>query len=221
MMYKDREEAGDELARVLQDYKNDKSTLILAIPRGGAVIASRISKALGIPWDFVVPKKIGAPHNPELAIGVVMQDGSVIVNENARFFLEVNESYLQQEKQRLYKEIQRRMQLYRKDRPYPELKDKRIILTDDGIATGFTVKGAIKFIRNKNPREIILAVPVAAPESLEELEPLVDRVVCPLRPRMFYAVGQFYEDFSQTTDEEVIRLFEKDSKGYDNLPSDK
>ncbi len=206
-MYKNREEAAEGLARLLTDYKDRQDVLVLAIPRGGAVIASIISQELKAPWDLVIPKKIGAPFNPELAIGVVMQDGTIIKKENAYISYGIDDSFFETEKNALLKEIQRRFNTYRNNRPFPELKDKTIILTDDGIATGFTVKGAIEFLKGKDPKEIVLAVPVAPPDTLLEIEPMVDKIICPLRPQFFFAVGQFYDNFTQTTDEEVVDLF--------------
>ena len=184
---------------------------MLANPRGGAVIAAIISQKLKVPWDLVIPKKIGAPFNPELAIGVVMQDGTIIKKEDASISYGIEDSYFENEKNTLLKEIKRRFDIYREGKPFPELKGKTIILTDDGIATGFTVKGAVEFLKGKDPKEIILAVPVAPPDALLEIEPMVDKIVCPLRPEFFFAVGQFYENFTQITDEEVINLFNSQS----------
>lgn len=210
-MFKDRYDAANELADKLIDYSGS-NTVVIGIPRGGAVIASTIAEKLGCIWDLVIPKKIGAPHNSELAIGAVVQDGTVLLNEKLINRLAISKEYIEKEKEKQMKEIQRRLEVYRGNMSYPELEGKTVILVDDGIATGFTAKAALKSLNKQKPLKLILAVPVSPPETVYELQNFVDEVICVLKPETFYAVGQFYEDFSQTTDEEVICLFQKQHK---------
>ena len=206
-MFQNRVEAGRKLAENLSAYKG-REVLVLAIPRGGVVVGYEVAKALGASLDIITPRKIGAPHNPELAIGAVTQDGSVILNPEIVQYLEVPDQYIEQEKRRQIKEIERRMRKYRGDVVYPALEGRIVILVDDGIATGATVRAAIASVRRQNPSMLILAVPVGARDTIEKLTSEVDIMVCLSTPTPFYAIGQFYRNFEQTTDEEVITLLQ-------------
>ncbi|MDI6630804.1 MAG: phosphoribosyltransferase [Bacillota bacterium] len=207
-MFADRTDAGRQLAESLAG-RAYPGGLVLAIPRGGVVVGAEIARALQLPLDIIIPRKIGAPHNPELAIGAVTQDGTAIFNEAllAQFYLSP------EEREHLIStavaEIDRRMRLYRGDRPPVSWRDRTVILTDDGIATGFTVVAALRSLQKAGPRKIILAVPVAPPDTLERLRSEVDELVCLLAPEFFMAVGQFYRHFDQTTDAEVIALLKE------------
>jgi predicted phosphoribosyltransferase len=206
--FSDREEAGKMLALKLTEYSN-KDTIVLAIPRGGVVIGYQVAHELKAPLDIIVPRKIGAPYNPELAIGAVAEDGSLSLDESAVMYMNIPKSYIEEESRRQITEIRRRLKLYRGETPYPMLQDHVIIIVDDGIATGSTIKAAIASIRKKKPKSVVVAVPVAPRSTVKNLEKEADRVICLSTPEFFYAIGQFYVDFSQTTDGEVIRLLKK------------
>jgi putative phosphoribosyl transferase len=202
--FTDRIDAGKRLATALNDF-SAKNGIVLAIPRGGVVVAFEIAKALNLPLDVIIPRKIGAPENPELAIGAVAEDGTTILDNQLIKYLAVSREYIAIETQRQKHEIGRRLKLYRQDASYPNLEDLDVIVVDDGIATGSTMKAALASVRNRGA-SVTVAVPVGPPSTIEELNELADRVVCLYKPEYFQAIGEFYTDFSQTPDEEVIRL---------------
>ncbi len=204
MRFKDRNDAGEKLAAKMMHFKGF-DPVILAIPRGGVVIGDAVAKALNAKLDIVVPRKLRAPYNPEFAIGAVMHDGTHYLNTQTVAVLGVEERYIKKEIDAQKKEIERRLQLYRKSREY-DLKDKTVVLLDDGIATGATVVAAARWIRKQKPKKLILAVPVLPAEVLEMLRAEVDEGVFLMAPYEFSAVGEFYEDFAQVDDEEVIRI---------------
>ena len=204
--FADRVDAGKRLASALTRFKS-KDAIVLAIPRGGIVVGFEISKALGVSLDIIVPRKIGAPDNPELAIGAVTEDGTTILNERLVNDLGVPQNFIQKESERQRAEIERRLESYRGDVPYPSLKNRVVIIVDDGIATGYTMKAALASVRKKGAKAVVIAIPVGPPSTIKELERVTDHVICLYTPEEFYAIGEFYEDFSQTTDEEVKRLF--------------
>ncbi|SHM55854.1 Predicted phosphoribosyltransferase [Caldanaerovirga acetigignens] len=208
-MFEDRKEAGKKLAQALLKYKNDKSAVVFAVPRGGVVVAEAVCEYLQIPLDVVVARKIGAPFNEELAIGAVSPDGDVIINEEAVRVLKVSESYLMAQKQNKINEIKERLKKYRGSDVYESLEGRTAIIVDDGIATGYTVKAAVDFIRGLNAERVVVASPVIAPDTLVEFEGLVDEVVYIYSDEPFYAVGQFYKFFPQISDEEVISIIKK------------
>lgn len=201
----DRNDAGKQLAKALIDFPTENG-LVLAIPRGGVVVGYQIAEALNLPLDVIVPRKLGAPDNPELAIGAVTEDGTQVIDEGIIAYLNVSNSFIQEESRRQIEEIGRRLQVYRKGMTSLDLKEKDVIIVDDGIATGSTMKAALASVRNRGAASVIVAVPVGPPSTIEELQELADRVVCPYKPDYFQAIGQFYEDFNQTSDEEVIAL---------------
>jgi len=207
-VFTDRVDAGRRLAARLagRDFANG---LVVAIPRGGVVVGAEVARALKLPLDVIIPRKIGAPHNPELAIGAVTQDGTAIFNEVLLRQFYISEETLSRLVKAAVSETRRRLVVYRGNRPEPCWSDRTIILTDDGIATGYTVLAALRSLQRAAPKEIILAVPVASPDAVEFLEPEVDELVCLLVPEVFLAVGQFYYYFDQTSDEEVIALLEE------------
>ena len=204
--FADRVDAGKRLASALTTYKG-KDAIVLAIPRGGVVVGFEISKALDVPLDIIVPRKIGAPDNPELAIGAVTEDGTTILNERLVGELGVPDDFIKEESLRQRAEIERRLKSYRGDAPYPSLKDRVVIIVDDGIATGYTMKAALASVRKKGAKAVVIAIPVGPPSTISELEKVTDHVICLYTPEVFYAIGEFYDDFSQTTDEEVKKLF--------------
>ncbi|MDR7587078.1 MAG: phosphoribosyltransferase [Armatimonadota bacterium] len=205
MIFRDRREAGAQLAEALQSCR-DRRPVVLAVPRGGVVVGYQVAVALDAPLDVVVPRKLRAPFNPELAIGAVAHDGSVYLDEGLVRTLGVPDDYLRQEIAYQTEEIRRRMHAYRGERPLPDVAGATAIVVDDGVATGATMIAALRAVRALGPRELVAAVPVAPPETVERLRREADQVVCLHTPALFYAVGQFYEDFSQTTDEEVVAL---------------
>lgn len=206
MIFKDRKDAGEKLAALLTEYKNSKDTIILGLPRGGVVVAYAISQSLNVPLDITCPRKIGAPFNPELAIGAVTETGSPIFNWSLIEQMGVRENYIQHEVESETKRAQHRLQIYRKDLPPRNLKDKTVILVDDGLATGATMKAAIKSVKNEHAKTIVVAIPVSPIDTLAEIKQLADNVFCIDSPPFFQAVGQFYEHFNQTDDEEVLKL---------------
>ncbi|TFH22838.1 phosphoribosyltransferase [Candidatus Bathyarchaeota archaeon] len=201
----DRIDAGKRLASSLKNFSGKKGT-VLAIPRGGVVVGYMIAKILNLPLDIIIPRKIGAPDNPELAIGAVAEDGTAILDQNLIKYLGVSREYVIKEIERQKQEIKRRFKLYRQGASYPDLKGLDVIVVDDGIATGSTMKAALVSVRNRGAASITVAVPVGPPSTIEELGKMADRVVCLYMPELFQAICEFYRDFSQTSDEEVIGL---------------
>jgi putative phosphoribosyl transferase len=203
-VFSDRKEAGKTLASKLTEYAG--KSIVLAIPRGGVVVGYEIAHKLKVPLDVIVPRKVRAPFNPELAIGAVTEDGTIILDHKLVEYLRVSEGHIKEESERQRQEIKRRLKVYRGDKPFPSLKGLHVIVVDDGVATGATVKAALASMRKKEPESVVLAVPVAPPSTIKELEKDADVVVCLATPEPFYAIGQFYRDFAQTSDEEVKRL---------------
>lgn len=207
--FSDRYEAGIILAKYLKDYANNPNVIILALPRGGVPVAFEIATALSVPLDIFIVRKLGLPGHEELAMGAIASGGTVFFNEPLLSQLNLDRLLIQNVVEKEREELLRREQLYRGNRPFPNLKEKIVILVDDGIATGSTMMAAIKALHIHKPKSIVIAVPVAAYSTCEEMAPLVERIVCPLKPIDFYAVGLWYEDFPQTSDDEVIELLEK------------
>lgn len=204
--FSNRVDAGRQLASALKFV--GKKSIVLAIPRGGIVVGFEVANALGVPLDVIIARKIGAPSNSELAIGAVAEDGTAILDDDLVRRLMVPRSYISEEAERQRAEIRRRLRRYRGDAPYPELKNREVVVVDDGVATGSTLKAALASVRQKKAESVIVAVPVGPPDTVVELEKFADRVVCLMTPEPFYAIGEFYDDFTQTEDEEVIRLLE-------------
>lgn len=200
-MFKDRRQAGNMLAKALSKYKGKKGVIVLGIPRGGVIVAAQVAKALRAGLDVIIVKKIGFPGNEEFAMGAAGIDDYILNEETA---LHVDKSYVVKKVRSLQNEIKRRYEEYRGKKAMHSLKDKTVIIVDDGIATGSTVKMALKLLRKEKPDKLIVATPVAPPETVKELEKAADEVVVLQQPLLFYAIGQFYQDFGQTEDEEVI-----------------
>lgn len=208
--FNDREQAGSELAHALESYKGSNA-IVLAIPRGGVVVGSEVASILELELDVIVPRKIGAPEQPELAIGAIASwgDHEAILDEQSIRYLNVSESYIQREIDIQMNEIKRRMQAYRQTQDPPNAVGRTVILVDDGIATGYTTRAAAVAIRKLNASRIVLAVPVAPPDSLEAIRPLVDEIICLKTPYPFLAVGYWYKKFDQVSDDEVISILNK------------
>jgi putative phosphoribosyl transferase len=203
--YRDRTHAGQVLARELEPWRHD-APIVLGIPRGGVVVAAAIAGELGAELDVVVVRKVGAPHQPELAIGAVSADGQTLLDHRLIDHLRIPEEIVTARIERELREAKRRMIAYRGERPPPDLSDRTVVVVDDGIATGATMTVALDLIRKQGPRLLIAAVPVAPPTGIAMLQKAVDEVVCPLVPRELLAVGAYYEDFLPTSDETVVRL---------------
>lgn len=207
MLFKDRKDAGIILAEALIKYKNDPNTIVLGLPRGGIVVAYEIAKKLHLPLDVICPRKIGAPYNPEFAIGAITETGEGFFDQNIIEQLDIPPEYIKEEVAKEKEEAKRRLSVYRKNKPpILSLENKKVIIVDDGIATGATMKAAIQSIKTKKPSKLVIAIPVAPKETLDEMEGTVDEIVCLATPPFFQAVGQFYHHFYQTTDQEVIDL---------------
>lgn len=206
MKYQNRHEAGKILAKHLKKYSEKKDVIILALPRGGVPVGYEVAKALSVPLDVFIVRKLGVPFQEELAMGAIASHDALVLNDEIIQTLNISQSDIHKVMQSEKKELKRRENLYRGNRPALALQDKTVILIDDGIATGATMRAAILAIRTQNPQKIVMAVPVAAASTCEEMSPLVDELICPLMPTAFYAVGAWYENFSQTTDEEVSEL---------------
>jgi putative phosphoribosyl transferase len=207
-MFHNREDAGRKLAEKLKG-RALHDPLILAIPRGGVAIAAELAEALHAELDVVLSRKLRAPGQPELAIGALSEEGNVYLNREVSEFLDLIDDYLADERRYQTAEIARRKKWIRAVRPKASLAGRSVIVTDDGIATGSTMIAALQDIKTQNPREVIVAVPVASPNRLPEIRRWCDDVVCLLTPEEFWAIGQFYEDFTQVEDEEVIDLLRK------------
>ncbi len=212
MMFKDRQDAGQKLAKELKGFKSQKNTIILALPRGGVVTAFKIAQNLNLPLDLVVPRKIGAPFNEEFAIGAITETGQGIFDQTSIETYKISHEYLEKKIAEEKKEAERRLKTYRPDQLPLNLKNKTVIIVDDGIATGLTMRAAIKSVKEKKAKKIIVAVPVTARDSLKIIQKEADEVIYLDAPLFFGAVGAFYEDFGQTTDAEVVDLMEKSKK---------
>jgi putative phosphoribosyl transferase len=210
MPFRNRVDAGQRLAKALAAYK-DQQLVVLALPRGGVPVGAEIAKSLDAPLDLVLVRKIGVPFQPELAMGAVVdgREPMVVRNENVIELAGVSESEFAATRDRELAEIERRRKLYLGDRPHPEIKDRTAIVVDDGIATGATTRAALRAIRQRGPRKLILAVPVAPTQSLTDLRDEADDIVCLEDYEDFGAIGFFYEDFRQTSDAEVIELLKQ------------
>lgn len=206
MLFKDRRDAGRQLLPLLGKYKNQQDVIILGLARGGVVTAYEVALGLNVPLNVIVVRKIGAPGNEELALGAIAEHGEGTFNEQLIGILGVSQDYLKKEVARQKKILKERLDLYRGNSPAPIIKGKTVILVDDGIATGASMRVAIKSVRDAGAIKIVLAVPVAAPDSLRKIQKDVDEVVCLSSPAFFEAVGGFYRAFEQTSDDEVIHL---------------
>ena len=210
MIFQNREKAGQKLAEMLTEYCGVDG-LVLAVPRGGVVVGYQIAQALNLPLDVIVPRKLGAPGEPELAIGAVAPwgDHEVILDQLTVQYLGVTDEYIRRETKAQIEEIDRRLHEYRGTTESPNVRNKAVILVDDGIATGYTIQAALRSLRQLVPSKIVLAVPVAASDSAQLLSKLVDSFHAIATPTPFIAVGHWYEEFMQTTDGEVISLLRR------------
>lgn len=208
-IFKDRRDAGEQLASKLEDYKDREGVLVLALPRGGVVTGYEVASYLNCPLDVIIIRKLGFPGQPELAIGAVSETGTVVLNESLISAYGVSEEYIQEEISLQKAVIEKRVNLYRKGQRIPDLKGKTIVLLDDGAATGATMKAAISTLEKESIEKLIVALPVAPTETARELHQMADELVYLETPDHFMAVGSYYNDFTQVTDEDVIKILER------------
>jgi predicted phosphoribosyltransferase len=208
-LYRDRRDAGRKLARELSQTVDCSNAIVLGLPRGGVPVAFEVAKALGVPLDIFLVRKLGVPGHRELALGAIASGDVSVLNQDVVHMLDISPATIDAIAAREQRELRRRERVYRGDRPEPDLRGRSVILVDDGLATGASMQAAVKALRARKPAHIVVAVPTAPPETCVELEDQVDEVVCPVTPQPFFGVGAWYEDFSQTTDEEVRELLEQ------------
>lgn len=206
MIFRDRREAGKHLATKLLDYRDRPDVLVLALPRGGVPVAFEVAQALHAPLDIFLVRKLGVPGHEELAMGAIATGGVRVLNEDTVDYLGIPENVIDSIAAKELQELERRELAYRGDRPEPDVKGKTVILIDDGLATGSTIRAAAQALRQQEPARIIVAVPVSAPQTCDEYRIGVDEIICAVTPEPFFGVGQWYLDFSQTSDEEVRDL---------------
>jgi putative phosphoribosyl transferase len=207
--FRDRTEAGQRVAQKLLHYRHRADVSVLALPRGGVPVGFEIATALGVPLDIFIVRKLGAPGQEELALGAIASGGIRVLNASVIHALGISDEALAEIAAEEKNELERRERLYRGCRPVPELRNQVVILTDDGLATGATMRAAVQAVRQKHPARVVVAVPVAAPDTVAAFEREVDEMICLWTPGNFYAIGLWYEDFSQTTDTEVRDLLER------------
>ena len=213
--FKDRRDAGKKLAQDLKEYANQENVVVLALPRGGVPVAYEVAKALNAPLDIFIVRKLGVPGREELAMGAIASGGVMVLNREVVRALHIPKNVIDAVARQEQQELERREALYRGDQARQPLDGKTAILIDDGLATGASMRAAVAGLRQHNPNKIVVAVPTAAPETCEQFENEVDQVVCAVTPEPFYGVGMWYEDFSQTSDEEVRDLLEEENQSLE------
>jgi putative phosphoribosyl transferase len=204
--FRDRTEGGQFLATKLGTYSNRTDVLVLALPRGGVPVAFEVARALRAPLDVFLVRKVGVPGHEELAMGAIATGGVRVLNQQIVHGLGISGEMIDAAVAREQRELERREQLYRGDRPAPDVRGRTVILVDDGLATGATMRAGAAALRQQEAARIVVGVPTAPPETCEEFRSEVDEIVCAITPEPFWAVGVWYEDFSQTTDDEVREL---------------
>lgn len=210
--YRDRNHAGLELAQLLTEYKDKANTLVLGLPRGGVPVAYVIASELHLPLDVFLVRKLGVPGHAELALGAIASEGDPVINHEIIDQLNISDEIIRELIAHQTAVLEEREHLYRKNKPGLAVAGKTIILVDDGLATGSTMEAAIKALRLQRPEKLIVAVPVAARDSLHRIAFLADQTICPLVPDLFYAVSIWYGEFGQTSDDEVVQLLERASQ---------
>jgi predicted phosphoribosyltransferase len=216
--FADRREAGRELAALLPPVRSD-DVIVLALPRGGVPVAYEIARALGAPLDVFLVRKLGTPGHPELAMGAIASGGIRVLNDEVVHHLKIPSELIDTVAEREQAELQRREAAYRRGGPLPSLRNRTVILVDDGLATGSTMKAAVEAVKQEQPARVIVAVPVGAPETCRALTHIADEVICACMPSPFSAVGQWYRDFTQTTDDEVTELLSAGSQLSNGRPA--
>ena len=208
VLFKNREEAGEKLAEKLEKYKNLPDTIVLGIPRGGVAVGVILAKKLKAPFDLVIPRKLPIPENPEMGFGAILSDGTIFLNEEVVESYGITPQEIEKISKIVLKEIKRREKEYREKEGFPLVKNKIIILVDDGLATGFTMLAAVQAVKKYGPKKVVVAVPVSPENSIRRLEEKVDEIVCLYIQKGFgsFAVASFYKDFHDLTDKEVKNL---------------
>jgi len=210
-MFENRSDAGRRLSSRLQQYKGRHDVIVLALPRGGVVIGDEIAQAINAPLNVIIVRKIGFPGQPELAVGAVAESGSVVLNEDLMAEGRLSRDLLKREIDHQKDEIAKRVVLYRSGKGLPSLNDTTVILVDDGVATGATIKAAISALKEEKVAKLVVALPVGPPETVGVLRRIVDELVCLETPFVFRAVGAYYYDFTQVSDDEVVSILRKSS----------
>jgi putative phosphoribosyl transferase len=210
--FNDRTDAGKRLAERLSEYANREDILILALPRGGVPVAFEVAKELNVKMDVFIVRKLGVPGNEELAMGAIASGNIRVLNEDVIRSFHIPQKVIDEATTNELSELERRERIYRGNRPTPKISGSTVILIDDGLATGATMRAAVAAVKSKNPAKVIIAVPVAAPDTCSAFRNDVDEVICVGTPEPFYGVGAWYEDFSQTTDKEVCELLDRAEK---------
>jgi putative phosphoribosyl transferase len=205
-LFENRTDAGRKLAEALGAYAGRSDLIVLALPRGGVPVAYEVARALKAPLDLLIVRKLGTPGNPELAMGAIASGGASVLNRDVVSIYRISDEVIENAAAKERQELERRERLYRGDRPYPDIENRCIIVVDDGIATGATMRAGLAALRQRNPACVVVAVPLAPVDTVERLRAEVDEVVCLMTPEPFFAVGQGYRDFSQTTDDEVREI---------------
>jgi putative phosphoribosyl transferase len=209
MLFRDRFDAGRQLAAKLNRYASREDVVVLALPRGGVPVAFEVATALGAPLDVFLVRKLGLPGHEELAMGAIASGGVRVLNEEVVRGLGIPPWVIDEAAEQEQLELERRERAYRDARPAPDVRDRIVILVDDGLATGSTMRAAVTALRRLGPARIVVAVPVGAPDTCSEFQTIADEAICASEPEPFYAVGLWYEDFSQTSDEEVRELLQR------------
>ncbi|ACB50204.1 unknown [Crocosphaera subtropica ATCC 51142] len=204
--FHNRTEAGQQLAEKLKSYKNQENGVVLALPRGGVPVAYEVAKKLNLPLDICLVRKLGVPNHRELAMGAIALGGVRILNTDVINWSNISPQMIEEVTRTEQQELHRREQVYRGDQPFPKIYNQTVILVDDGIATGSTIKAAIAIMKKQQAKKIIIAVPVAPPSVCQELRQEVDELVCLTMPEHMNSISLWYDDFSQTTDQEVCSL---------------
>lgn len=212
--FRDRVQAGQRLAGELKEYAHQSDALVLGLPRGGVPVAFEVAKALNVELDIFLVRKLGVPGHEELAMGAIASGGTRVLNEQVTQMLRVPEDVIDDVARKETQELERRERAYRGDRSPPDVRGRTIILVDDGLATGSTMRAAAQALKTEEPKRLIVAVPVAAPETCDAFRDEVDEIVCAITPESFQAVGLWYDDFSQTTDEEVRHLLKRAEQAH-------
>jgi putative phosphoribosyl transferase len=217
MVFKDRAQAGQLLAEKLKAFANRKDVLILALPRGGVPVGFEVARALHVPLDVIIVRKLGVPDKEELAMGAIATGGVQVLNTALINALGITDPAVQAVSAMEERELHRREALYRDGRPYPSVQNQTVILIDDGLATGASMFAAARALRQLHPAHIVVAVPVASEEVCKEFRPIVDDIICATTPDPFIGVGRWYDNFSQTTDEEVRDLLARANQPNHNV----